>query len=94
VEIRVTPPNDLFQDDTYDFTIIVMPKGLPVAGQPLDLSVTAEVSQGLAFLSDEVVQILGWVSILIGALLVIILVFRSRNESRRILEALELKSKP
>jgi uncharacterized membrane protein len=94
VEIRVTPPNDLFQDDTYDFTIIVMPKGLPVAGQPLDLSVTAEVSQGLAFLSDEVIQILGWVSILIGALLVIILVFRSRNESRRILEALELKSKP
>ena len=94
VEIRVTPPNDLFQDDTYDFTIIVMPKGLPVAGQPLDLSVTAEVSQGLALLSDEVVQILGWVSILIGALLVIILVFRSRNESRRILEALELKSKP
>ena len=71
-----------------------MPKGLPVAGQPLDLSVTAEVSQGLALLSDEVVQILGWVSILIGALLVIILVFRSRNESRRILEALELKSKP
>ena len=23
VEVRVTPPNDLFQDDTYDFTIIV-----------------------------------------------------------------------
>ena len=35
VEIRVTPPNDLFQDDTYDFTIIVMPEGLPVAGHLL-----------------------------------------------------------
>ena len=94
VEIRVTPPNDLFQDDTYDFTIIVMPKGLPVAGQPLDLSVTAEIPIGFSFLSDDVIQILGWVAILIGALLVIILVTRSRNESRRILQALELKSKP
>jgi len=94
VEIRVTPPNDLFQDDTYDFTIIVMPKGLPVAGQPLDLSVTAEMSIGISILSDEVVQILVWTSIIIGVLLVIMLVMRSRNESRRILEALELESKP
>jgi uncharacterized membrane protein len=94
VEIRVTPPNDLFQDDTYDFTIIVMPKGLPVAGQPLDLSVTAEIALGFTFLSDQTIQILGWSSILIGALLVIILFIRSRNESKRILEALELESKP
>ena len=71
-----------------------MPKGLPVAGQPLDLSVTAEISMGFAFLQMRSMQILGWVSILIGVLLVIILVFRSRNESRRILEALELESKP
>ena len=94
VEIRVTPPNDLFQDDTYDFTIIVMPKGLPVAGQPLDLSVTAEMSIGISFLSDDVIQILVWSSIIIGVLLVIMLVMRSRNESQRILEALELESKP
>jgi hypothetical protein len=94
VEIRVTPPNDLFQDDTYDFTIIVMPKGLPVAGQPLDLSVTAEMSIGISILSDKAVQILVWTSIIIGVLLVIMLVMRSRNESRRILEALELESKP
>ena len=94
VEIRVTPPNDLFQDDTYDFTIIVMPEGLPVAGQPLDLSVTAEIPINFSFLGDDMIQILGWASILIGVLLVIILFTRSRNESRRILEALELESKP
>ena len=94
VKINVQPPNDLFQDDTYDFTIIVMPKGLPVAGQPLDLSVTAEIAIGFSFLADETMQMLGWLSILIGVLLVIILFFRSRNESRRILEALELESKP
>ena len=92
VEIRVTPPNDLFQDDTYDFTIIVMPKGLPVAGQPLDLSVTAEIPIGISFLSDDMVQILGWAGIIIGGLLVIILFVRSRKESQRIMKALELES--
>ena len=71
-----------------------MPKGLPVAGQPLDLSVTAEMSIGISFLSDDVIQILVWSSIIIGVLLVIMLVMRSRNESQRILEALELESKP
>jgi|TARA_B110000495_G_scaffold200616_1_gene216226 uncharacterized membrane protein len=94
VEIRVTPPNDLFQEDTYDFTIIVMPKGLPVAGQPLDLSVTAEIPLGFSFLSDETIQILGWVSIIIGGLLVIMLFVKSRKDSRRILQVLELESKP
>ena len=71
-----------------------MPEGLPVAGQPLDLSVTAEIPINFSFLGDDMIQILGWASILIGVLLVIILFFRSRNESRRILEALELESKP
>ncbi|MDP6328806.1 MAG: hypothetical protein QGG22_03190, partial [Candidatus Thalassarchaeaceae archaeon] len=78
--------------DTYDFTIIVMPKGLPVAGQPLDLSVTAEISLGISFLSDDMVQILGWGGILIGGLLVIILFFRARRENQRIMKALELES--
>jgi Flp pilus assembly protein protease CpaA len=52
------------------------------------------MSIGISILSDEVVQILVWTSIIIGVLLVIMLVMRSRNESRRILEALELESKP
>ena len=69
-----------------------MPKGLPVAGQPLDLSVTAEIPIGISFLSDDVVQIMGWVGILIGGLLVIILFIRSRKESQRIIKALELES--
>ena len=76
----------------YDFTIIVMPKGLPVAGQPLDLSVTAEIPIGISFLSDDMVQIMGWGGILIGGLLVIILFIRSRKESQRIIKALELES--
>jgi TM2 domain-containing membrane protein YozV len=69
-----------------------MPKGLPVAGQPLDLSVTAEIPIGISFLSDDIVQIMGWGGILIGGLLVIILFIRSRKESQRIIKALELES--
>ena len=68
-----------------------MPKGLPVAGQPLDLSVTAEIPIGISFLSDDIVQIMGWGGILIGGLLVIILFIRSRKESQRIIKALELE---
>jgi hypothetical protein len=69
-----------------------MPKGLPVAGQPLDLSVTAEIPIGISFLSDDIVQIMGWGGILIGGLLVIILFIRSRKDSQRIIKALELES--
>ena len=63
----------------------------PVAGQPLDLSVTAEIPIGISFLSDDIVQIMGWGGILIGGLLVIILFIRSRKESQRIIKALELE---
>ena len=53
-----------------------------MAGQPLDLSVTAEIPIGISFLSDDMVQILGWAGIIIGGLLVIILFVRSRKEAR------------
>jgi uncharacterized membrane protein len=91
VEVRVTPPSDMFNDDTYEFTITVMPKGLPVAGQPLDLSVTAEMPTAFIFLSDEMVQYVGYISIGIGVLLVVVLYFRSRSENQQILQALELE---
>ncbi len=90
VTVRVTPPADMIQDDTYRFTLTVQPKGMPVAGQPLDLQVTAEVSPGLNLLSEEYEQILVYGLTTIGALFVIVLFFRSRAENKRIIEALEL----
>ncbi len=92
ITVRVTPPAGMIQDDSYGFTITVQPKGMPVAGQPLDLEVTAEVSPGLTWLSEQNEQILVYGLTGIGALLVVILFFRSRAENRRILEALDHES--
>ena len=92
ITVRVTPPAGMVQDDTYRFTITVQPKGMPVAGEPLDLEVTAEVSSGLSWLSDENEQILIYGLTAIGGLLVVVLFFRSRAENRRILQALENES--
>ena len=93
ITVRVTPPAGMIQDDTYRFTITVQPKGMPVAGQPLDLEVSAEVSPGLTWLSEQNEQILVYGLTGIGALLVVILFFRSRAENRRIIEALEYESR-
>jgi uncharacterized membrane protein len=92
ITVRVTPPAGMIQDDTYGFTITVQPKGMPVAGEPLDLEVTAEVSPGLNWLSEQNEQILVYGLTGMGALLVVILFFRSRAENRRIIEALEHES--
>ena len=90
--VRVTPPAAMVQDDNYRFTITVQPKGMPVAGEPIDLEVTAEVSSGLNWLSDGNEQILIYGLTAIGGLLVVVLFFRSRAENRRILQALDNES--
>ncbi len=89
VIVRVTPPADMIQDDTYRFTVTVQPKGMPVAAQPLDLQVTAEVSPGLNLLSETNEKILVYGLTAIGAILVIVLFFRSRHENKKIMAALE-----
>jgi len=93
VTVRVTPPADMVQDDAYKFTLTVQPKGMPVAGQPLDLEVTAEVSPGLNLISEENKEILVYGLTIIGALLVVVLFLRSRSENKRIMEALDPQPK-
>ena len=44
IEIRVTPPVGLKDDDTYKFTIIIQPEDTPVAGEPIELIVNADTS--------------------------------------------------
>ena len=65
---------------------------MPVAGEPLDLEVTAEVSSGLSWLSEDNEQILIYGLTAIGGILVVVLYFRSRAENRRILQALDNES--
>jgi len=89
VQVSVTPPSDLLDDDTYMFTVTVQPKGIAVAGEPIDLTVTSQMPSTFIGLSEEMAQALVYGSIVLGAILVIVLFFRSRSENRRIVEALE-----
>jgi len=89
VQVSVTPPSDLLDDDIYQFTVTVQPEGLAVAGEPIDLTVTSEMPSTFIGLSEEMAQALVYGSIVLGAILVIVLFFRSRSENRRIVEALE-----
>ena len=89
VEVRVTPPSDLLDDDTYLFTLTVQPEDLAVAGQPIDLTVKSEMPSSFIGLTEEQAQALVYGSIILGGILVVVLFFRSRAENRRIVEALE-----
>ena len=89
VEVRVTPPSDLLDDDTYLFTLTVQPEDLAVAGQPIDLTVISEMPSSFIGLTEEQAQALVYRSIMLGGILVVVLFFRSRAENRRIVEALE-----
>ncbi|MED5305832.1 MAG: hypothetical protein VX942_00210 [Candidatus Thermoplasmatota archaeon] len=88
VEVSTLPPADLISDDEYRFTIVVQPKGLPAAGQPLDLITATELPAGFLALSEDVEQIIVIGLIAIGVATVAVLALRSRRESERILEAL------
>jgi uncharacterized membrane protein len=92
VTIRVIPPADMVQDDNYKFTITVQPRGMPVAGQPVDLEVTAEVSTGLDLISEENRKILTYGLTIIGGLLVMFLFVNARSENKRIISVLDSES--
>ncbi|OUW22210.1 MAG: hypothetical protein CBD33_02955 [Euryarchaeota archaeon TMED173] len=80
VTVRVTPPSDMISDDEYSFTVIVQPKGLPVAGEPLDLSVESTLASGS--LSTESQQMIAIGIIILGALSILLLFMRNRTQNR------------
>ena len=88
IKVNTLPPANLISDDEYRFTIVVQPKGLPAAGEPLDLITETNLPAGFLSLSDTAEQILRVSVIGIGVLTIAILTFRSRRENQRILEAL------
>ncbi len=89
IQVRATPPSELLGDDTYRFTVIAQPEGIPVAGQPIELTVIAISSNSFLNLSEEVQDILVYGLTGFGALLVIALFLRSRAENKRIVRALD-----
>lgn len=88
IKVSTLPPPDLISDDEYRFTIVVQPKGLPAAGQPLDLVTATELPAGFLALSEDAEQIIVIGLIAVGVATVAVLALRSRRESERILEAL------
>ena len=89
IQVRATPPSQLLDDDTYRFTVIAQPEGIPVAGQPIELTVVSVTSNSFLNLSQETQDILIYGLTGFGALLVIALFIRSRAENKRIIQALD-----
>ena len=70
----------MISDDEYSFTVIVQPKGLPVAGEPLDLSVESTLGSGS--LSTESQQMIAVGIIIVGSLSILLLFMRNRSQNR------------
>ena len=89
IQVRATPPSELLSDDTYRFTVIAQPEGIPVAGQPIELTVVSVTSNSFLNLSQTTQDLLVYGLTGFGALLVIVLFMRSRAENKRIIRALD-----
>ena len=90
IEIRVTPPIGLKDDDTYKFTIIIQPEDTPVAGEPVELTVNADTST-ISLANNLAGQVLLYGAMLIGSIFLILVFLRARKENKIINEALLLK---
>ena len=90
IEIRVTRPIGLKDDDTYKFTIVIQPEDTPVAGEPLELIVNADTST-ISLANNLAGQVLLYGAMLIGSILLILVFLRARKENKIINEALLLK---
>ena len=86
VTVRATPPSEMIEDDEYTFTVVVQPKDLPVAGEPIDLTVKS--SLGVGSLSEETIQIVIIGIIVGGTILTITIFIRVRRENKMIKSAL------
>ena len=86
VTVRATPPSELIADDEYTFTVIVQPKDMPVAGEPLDLTVVSKVGTGV--LSSDTQRAVAIATIIVGTLGVAFLFMRARADNRMIEDAM------
>ena len=89
VTVRATPPSDMISDDEYTFTIIVQPKGMPVAGEPIDLTVESKI--GVGSISSDTQKAIAIGVILVGSLSVTYLFARTRAENRILTETLRVE---
>jgi len=86
VTVRVTPPSQMISDDEYSFTVIVQPKNMPVAGEPIDLVVESNIRSGA--LSGEMQTNIAIAIILVGSIAVTYLFMRTRSENKMMTDSL------
>jgi len=89
VTVRVTPPSELIANDEYSFTVIVQPKDMPVAGEPIDLTVESKVRTGA--LSGDTQTAIAMAIILVGSIAVAFLFLRVRAENRMMSDSIYLE---
>ena len=89
VTVRVTPPSELIADDEYSFTVIVQPEDMPVAGEPIDLTVESKVRTGA--LSGDTQTAIAMAIILVGSIAVAYLFMRVRSENRMLSDSIYLE---
>ena len=86
VKVRATPPSNMISDEEYTFIVTVQPKGMPVAGQPMEL--TAKSNLGSGSVSDATKEMAAIAVIVVGSILVTYLFIRSRAENQFFTESL------
>ena len=89
VTVRVTPPSQMIADDEYSFTVIVQPKDMPVAGEPIDLTVESTI--GVGALSGDEQKAIAMAIILVGSIAVTYLLLRIRAENRMMSDSIHVE---
>ena len=79
----------MIADDEYSFTVIVQPKGMPVAGEPIDLTVESAVGAGS--ISADTQTAIAVAVIVIGSMSVTYLFARSRAENLMISDSVQVE---
>ena len=89
VTVRVTPPSQMIADDEYSFTVIVQPKDMPVAGEPIDLTVESTI--GVGALSGDEQKAIAMAIIMVGSIAVTYLLLRIRAENRMMSDSINVE---
>jgi len=84
IQVRVKPPVEMSFSDEFEFTLIVTPESAPVAAQPIDMKVNADLEESMFGLSSETWNMVTWGVLGVIAIAILILVFSNRRRSQLI----------
>jgi len=83
VRVRVKPPVEMASSDEFEFTLLVTPTEAPVAAQPIDMTVKAELDDSVFGFSSQTWNIITWSTLGVIGLAILILLFSNMRRSER-----------